>query len=125
MITDGKANGPVDVAEAAAKWKDAVDHIYALGFGDADKEGQKKTSRFSTMLNKFEDIEKIRRDLQSIHRFVGPPVRQLVCPLVGHRDFPATMVLKYRICSFYRPFHLTTTPPFFSWEPIHYKRKRK
>jgi len=38
VITDGKANGPVDVAEAAAKWKDAVDHIYALGFGDADKE---------------------------------------------------------------------------------------
>jgi len=42
VITDGKANGPLDVAEEAAKWKGIVDHIYALGFGTADKEGLAK-----------------------------------------------------------------------------------
>jgi len=39
VITDGKANGHVDVKPAAAKWKDAVDHIYALGFAEIDKDG--------------------------------------------------------------------------------------
>ena len=40
MITDGKANGNVDVKPEAAKWKAAVDHIYALGFDQAEVAGE-------------------------------------------------------------------------------------
>ena len=41
VITDGQANGALDVKTEAQKWKDRVDYVYALGFGDVNVEGQK------------------------------------------------------------------------------------